>query len=1049
LRIVRLEVSGFGCLNNQRVTLAPTLNLVVGPNESGKSTLQQAILATLFGLEGAGLDDPQAARWRPWSGTAFAVTLEGELQDSMRVRVIRDWIRGHCEVLDASTRQDLRQRLHIRGEPGPALLGIGRDVFVNTAFISRAEIARIEDPAAMRRAVADLVDAGPADRGVRRALERLEAARRRDCGPPGAREGPLHELDAAVRDFRQRAEQARQARRELPALAERVDRLREESATDDARANLFDFILTTQELTGLEERLRRAEELNEALRTLTAELAQVQPFASFPSPLQPRVLELRTRLDTARTEAQAQRARAADVQAQLVAMRAQVTDLDARAADIEATAGPALAPGDEEEVRRLAASLARVESEIPVARERLQRREVAAHHAEARLEGYSINADWEERRLVFHKGFSQWREQAQAAREARDRINERAEDQLKPLQEEANRLKKANLVLDDILTIEREQPARAARIQRAADQVRTATTATLVFAVLVLLGILVAVYALFEDAPYYLGGLMLAGVALIGAFLAAFKRQDFGRARQRLRRESEAAGTRHRLLLEPFGVLSGTELQRLQIEHLERVQEDAARLEVQRQLAGLDVRGQESATALQRLVASWGLPVPSISETSFQQAAVLIERLVNDGRAGATAEDARVQARHHLDELERQRTVLHAQLREALPPGDGAGTDSELAPSLMAADRFLAGRAARRRLDQVLSQLEQVRARILQLEEPARRSSEADAEAARFSGALADIYRAAGLSTDDMAAADQRWDQGVHGESVFAVASGRATQARAELARILGGESLEALQERVTQARTAVAALPTPPQEALAGLATIGRAEVERLGSELRQRCEGRDRERLAAEQILKEAWERLPAVAPLEEDLVAQERRLQELTQRAAAYDLAAATLETAGRHVRRDIARGLTRELTGRLATVTEGRYVEAILDEELGVRVRSASGRLTRVETLSQGTRNLIYLLERLALAQWISATKEPLPLLLDDALVYCDKRRLDLGLGMLEDLGRQAQIILFTKDETLTRHPRVERHWKITELKRGGEVVVDRPRLVEAS
>ncbi len=1045
MRVTQLDAAGFGCLSQQRVALAPTLNLIVGPNEAGKSTLQQAILAVLYGLDDAGSDERGHAHWRPWAGGPFAVTMDLELQDGSRVRLTRDWARGHFEIVDPASGQDVRRRLGIHLEPGPALLGISRDVFLNTAFIARVDIARIEDPAAMRHALADLLENGQPDRSVRSAVDRLNAERQQRCGAPTAELGPLHETRARVEQLTHRLAQAEQARLELQALAVRCSALREGRRATDERAALLDHILRSQDLSGLEARCTQAKALSKALEDVSAQLGELHPFASFPSPLQPRVLELRTRLDVARAEGEAQRERESAGQEQLASLHAQLGDLRARAHELEAAAGPPTAEGDEEEVRRLAAALAVVETEMPVARERLQRREAAARHAEARMEGYSLTADWEERRLVFHKGFSQWMEQAQAAHQARDRIDLPTGAGLTPLQEEGERIKKADLVLDDILALEREQPARDERIQRASDRVRSAGMATLVLGVLVVLGALLAVYALFEDVPYYLGGLALAGLALLGCFLAAFKRQDLSRARQRLRREGEAAEARRRLLLEPFGVASGTDLQRLQIEHLERVHEDVARLEVQRQLASLDVRAQESATALQRLVASWGFSVPNGTETSFQQTAVLIERLVTDARAWGGAEEARVQARHQFDELERQRNSLQTRIREALPSGAGLGDQDSLA----AADQFLSRRAARRRLDQVASQLEQARARVVQLEEPSRRRQEAEAEAVRFRDALADVYRAAGLATADTEAAHAQWEQGVRNESSYAVASARAGQLHTDLARVLEGAALEALATQVEQARAVLAETPAPSPEALVAFGSPPRATVDRMRNDLRRQCETGDHERLAAEHLLKERWNQLPEVAPLREDLATATEQLEHLTRLAAAFDLAAETIEASARQVRRDLAKGLARELSPRLARATEQRYVEAIVDEELAVRVRTPGGRLTRVEALSQGTRNLIYLLERLALAQWLSATREAIPLLLDDALAHCDARRLEQALAVLEELSGQSQVVLCTKDETLAGHPRVRRAWQVTRLQRPDVGAVVQESLAEAS
>ncbi|KKL25479.1 hypothetical protein LCGC14_2404900, partial [marine sediment metagenome] len=50
MRLRRIELAGFGCLQSFQTDLAPGLNLFHGLNEAGKSTLQQAVLALLYGF---------------------------------------------------------------------------------------------------------------------------------------------------------------------------------------------------------------------------------------------------------------------------------------------------------------------------------------------------------------------------------------------------------------------------------------------------------------------------------------------------------------------------------------------------------------------------------------------------------------------------------------------------------------------------------------------------------------------------------------------------------------------------------------------------------------------------------------------------------------------------------------------------------------------------------------------------------------------------------------------------------------------------------------
>lgn len=72
MRLERVTVEGFGPLSNFDAVLEPRrLNMLIGPNESGKSSFAGAIVATLFGV--STLESEELAR--PWTGGKHAASL--------------------------------------------------------------------------------------------------------------------------------------------------------------------------------------------------------------------------------------------------------------------------------------------------------------------------------------------------------------------------------------------------------------------------------------------------------------------------------------------------------------------------------------------------------------------------------------------------------------------------------------------------------------------------------------------------------------------------------------------------------------------------------------------------------------------------------------------------------------------------------------------------------------------------------------------------------------------------------------------------------------
>ena len=91
MKVNRIEIQAFGCLSDFAEDIASGLHIFHGPNESGKSTLQQAILALLYGFyEGdraKATENAARQRFVPWRHQRYAARLEYELQDARRYRV--------------------------------------------------------------------------------------------------------------------------------------------------------------------------------------------------------------------------------------------------------------------------------------------------------------------------------------------------------------------------------------------------------------------------------------------------------------------------------------------------------------------------------------------------------------------------------------------------------------------------------------------------------------------------------------------------------------------------------------------------------------------------------------------------------------------------------------------------------------------------------------------------------------------------------------------------------------------------------------------------
>lgn len=285
MKLRSLRIDGFGRLTDAAFDFAPGLNVVVGPNEAGKSTLGAAIVASLYGLQRG-----EKERWRPWGAAAFATTLRYDTADGGGWEVRREYDKEAkgVRVYDADG-NDAAARVG-NGKsliPGEAHLRISYDVFMQTACVRERAVAfergSAEDVSA---ALARALGGGPKEDAAIGALARLDDALRKHVGTQRAhKNAPLKALrEREEREVRAAAE-ARTTLAGLTSLRERIAALREERDRDRAAARALERRTRALRAAHLRSRLDAFKEYRDELAALQADRGAFDDVAAFPAEL--------------------------------------------------------------------------------------------------------------------------------------------------------------------------------------------------------------------------------------------------------------------------------------------------------------------------------------------------------------------------------------------------------------------------------------------------------------------------------------------------------------------------------------------------------------------------------------------------------------------------------------------------------------------------------------------------------------------------------------------------------------------------------------------
>lgn len=226
MRVDVVKAVGFGPFHGETLELGHGMNVIYGPNESGKSSWHAALYAALCGMRrGRGQptrdDRAFANRHRPWSGSTWRVTAVVTLDDGRVIELDQGLGTGGRSIAtDRATKKALTRDVVRDGSVDAAsLLGLTRETAIATVFVRQADVLRVLTDATSlqeyleRAAATNAVDT-TADEALARIAEykreRVGVLRANARGPLATATRQLNEARAALDEAESRFESYQQ-----------------------------------------------------------------------------------------------------------------------------------------------------------------------------------------------------------------------------------------------------------------------------------------------------------------------------------------------------------------------------------------------------------------------------------------------------------------------------------------------------------------------------------------------------------------------------------------------------------------------------------------------------------------------------------------------------------------------------------------------------------------------------------------------------------------------------------------------------------------------
>ncbi len=280
MKIRRLHVRGFGKIEDFDMTLSDGLNVIYGPNESGKSTLMAFIKAILYGLEsGRAVKDgviAEAKRYKPWSNADYGGYINFELDSGKSYRIDRVFENGLVKLYDHSFNEITNDYANSKDGSGIAekLIGLNKSIFEKTVYIKQFG-SRLDNSASkdLIDRISNLRESGAEDVSFKKADVALRETLKQQVGTDRSSTRPLDIISKRLEELKKVRLKIQLRNERLAAAMVNKENITSQIKKLSDKLKLFSKLL---ELCEAKERLKLQRERSEEASFLNERISYYQ-----------------------------------------------------------------------------------------------------------------------------------------------------------------------------------------------------------------------------------------------------------------------------------------------------------------------------------------------------------------------------------------------------------------------------------------------------------------------------------------------------------------------------------------------------------------------------------------------------------------------------------------------------------------------------------------------------------------------------------------------------------------------------------------------------
>lgn len=230
MKIRKVQINGFGNIENKVIDFSDGINLIYGENEAGKSTLVNFIKCVFYGVNKnkAGNEYSDYEKYKPWKDIDFSGKIEYELQGKTYT-VFRDFNRNNCKVYNENGNDITNEfsKDKSRGsEVGLVHFGVDEETFINTLFVNQnATSVELTSQKSIMQKLTNILQSGQENVSFEKIKSKLQKKILDEIGTERTHTKPINLVNKEISEKEQNIERLLNNRERKNILEEKLNEI--------------------------------------------------------------------------------------------------------------------------------------------------------------------------------------------------------------------------------------------------------------------------------------------------------------------------------------------------------------------------------------------------------------------------------------------------------------------------------------------------------------------------------------------------------------------------------------------------------------------------------------------------------------------------------------------------------------------------------------------------------------------------------------------------------------------------------------------------------